>query len=95
MRICASYMTIENDTFIILEMEYVRGRELFEHIVKRKMIGEEYARNIFIQLISGVDYLHSNRIIHRDLKPENILVDEYGQVKIVDFGFATIYDPSS
>lgn len=32
------------------------------------------------------------RIIHRDLKPENILVDDYGRLKIADFGISQILE---
>jgi serine/threonine protein kinase len=27
-------------------------------------------------------------IVYRDLKPENLLLDEFGYLKITDFGFA-------
>ena len=41
--------------------------------------------------VSGVEYLHSMGITHRDIKPENLLLDENDVLKIVDFGFATIF----
>jgi len=41
--------------------------------------------------LSGVEYLHSIGVTHRDIKPENILLDENDVLKIVDFGFATIF----
>ena len=33
-------------------------------------------------------YMHENNVVYRDLKPENILIDEFGYVKVVDFGFS-------
>jgi len=63
---------------------------------------EDIVQHIMRQIVSAVQYLHLNRIIHRDLKLDNILVNfasEYDkqtlnlkncQVKIIDFGFATI-----
>lgn len=36
----------------------------------------------------AVGYLHSKSIMHRDLKLENVLVDQYGYLKIIDYGLA-------
>jgi len=49
------------------------------------------AQKYFRQLISGVEYLHSRGVAHRDLKPENLLLDNNDNLKISDFGLATIY----
>jgi len=38
------------------------------------------------QIASAVQYLHSKNIIFRDLKPNNVGFDEFGIVKIFDFG---------
>ena len=46
------------------------------------------AQKYFVQLISGVEYLHSRGVSHRDIKPENILLDDNDNVKISDFGMS-------
>ncbi|KAJ3226767.1 ADP-ribosylation factor protein 3 [Clydaea vesicula] len=83
----------ETDKEIILVMEYVQGGELLNFIVAQKRVEERFARRFFRQLVSAVDYCHKNSVIHRDLKPEHLLLDQYQNVKIVDFGFVNLFDP--
>ena len=42
-----------------------------------------------LQLISAVEYMHSNRVIHRDLKLGNIFLNDNMEIKVGDFGLAT------
>ena len=49
------------------------------------------ARKYFRQLISAVEYLHSRGVAHRDLKPENLLLDSSDNLKVSDFGLATVF----
>ncbi|XP_066554643.1 cyclin-dependent kinase 6 [Amia ocellicauda] len=48
-------------------------------------------KDLMRQLLSGLDFLHTNTVVHRDLKPENMLISCRGQVKIADFGLARLY----
>lgn len=85
------YEIIETDKELYLIMEYARGGELFEYIVNRKRVREKDACKFLHQILSGVRYLHNLGICHRDLKPENLLMDDFNNIKIVDFGLSNTF----
>jgi serine/threonine protein kinase len=87
------YDVVEDEDRYMIVMEYLTGGELFRYIVKNRRINEREGRYFFRQLISALDYCHTNSIIHRDLKPENVLLDSKMQVRLIDFGFANFYHP--
>jgi serine/threonine-protein kinase Chk1 len=85
------FSTTEDDHFVYLVMEYAAGGELFDRIAPDVGLEEDLAHLYFQQLISGVEYIHERGIAHRDLKPENLLLDTNGNLKIIDFGLATVF----
>lgn len=72
-------------------LEYAAGGELFDRIEPDVGMPLHEAQRYFKQLLSGVKYLHSRGVAHRDLKPENLLLDEHDNIKISDFGMATMF----
>ncbi|CAK77224.1 unnamed protein product (macronuclear) [Paramecium tetraurelia] len=85
------YEILESDENLYLVMEYAKGGELFDYIVKKHQLSEPTAAHLFIQLINAVEYLHQQKIAHRDLKPENLLLDESRNIKVADFGLSNLY----
>ncbi|KAK8966097.1 CBL-interacting protein kinase 32 [Platanthera guangdongensis] len=84
------YEVMGSKTKIFLVLEFVKGGELFDKIVNHGRMREDEARKYFQQLINAVDYCHSRGVYHRDLKPENLLLDEYGNLKVSDFGLSAL-----
>lgn len=72
-------------------LEYAAGGELFDRIDPDCGMADWEAQKYFKQLIAGVEYLHCCGVAHRDLKPENLLLDEHDNLKITDFGMATVF----
>ena len=87
-------------------MEYCNGGDLAGCLKKYKAaykrpFPEELVQYLMRQIVSGLNFLHSQKIIHRDLKLENILVTFNSEkdkqslnmmratAKLIDFGFAT------
>ncbi len=61
---------------------------LNEYEEMKKKIPEELIWNIFYQIMSGLNFLHSKMIIHRDIKLLNILIAKDLTIKITDFGLS-------
>ncbi|CAK7290328.1 Serine/threonine-protein kinase TAO1 [Vulpes lagopus] len=78
-----------------LVMEYCLGSasDLLE--VHKKPLQEVEIAAITHGALQGLAYLHSHTMIHRDIKAGNILLTEPGQVKLADFGSASMASPAN
>ena len=80
-------------------MEECKGGEIFdriiEHIQSKQMYSEKDAAEMFLQVMSSIEYCHNNGICHRDLKPENLLYlnkgpEKNNPIKVIDFGLSQV-----
>jgi serine/threonine protein kinase len=51
-------------------------------------LSEDVAHQIWIDISSSVEYLHSKKMLHLDIKAQNILLSEGRRAKIYDFGIS-------
>lgn len=78
----------EENHILYMVMEYIDGLTLKEYILKQGPLPVEEAIEIMKQLTDAIAHAHANGLIHRDIKPQNILMDQYGNIKVTDFGIA-------
>ena len=85
--ICAIYGIHDDGDEHFIELEYVEGVTIREHLPIQKTVD---VLDLAIQIGEGLLEAHAKEIVHRDIKSENIMVNSRGQVKIMDFGLAKL-----
>ena len=80
-----AYFT-ENGQFYLVQ-EYIEGETLTAKLQTHGVMSESAVKELLINVLPVLDYVHSKRIVHRDIKPDNILLrDRDGKPVLIDFG---------
>ncbi|KAA0197371.1 hypothetical protein HAZT_HAZT007810 [Hyalella azteca] len=83
------YNEEKGKTYMMMEYCVVGLQELLEKSPENKFPVWQ-AQGFFLQLIEGLEYLHSRGVIHKDVKPGNLLLSCDKTLKITDFGVAEV-----
>lgn len=87
-----------NDACLVIQTELCNPSKNLKILIDEGEIftmNEKKRLNLLLDIVSGLQYMHSKGIMHRDLKPSNIFIDKDNRAKIGDFGFARKYKISS
>ncbi|MGH7200640.1 MAG: protein kinase domain-containing protein, partial [Planctomycetaceae bacterium] len=71
-------------------MELVDGGTLDHILTERGRLPWEQAVEYGLQMCAALAYAHERGVVHRDVKPGNFLITKLGQLKLSDFGLATV-----
>jgi len=79
----------KKDNYLLIQMEYCDSQSL-RSIIDSTKLDPESRIKLIKQILEALKYLHDNNIIHRDLKPANIFLTKKMEIKLGDFGLATV-----
>ncbi|ODV87922.1 hypothetical protein CANARDRAFT_26101 [[Candida] arabinofermentans NRRL YB-2248] len=86
----------ETKKYIILVLEFVEDGDLYDAIHNQTILGLSFQNDsskfikLLNQLYSVLTYTQSKGVYHRDIKPENILLTSNGDIKLCDWGLASL-----
>jgi serine/threonine-protein kinase len=81
-------------------MKKLRGRDLSDILDKisegDKSTIEKYPLdsllNVLIHCSQCLAFAHNQKVVHRDMKPANIMIGDYGEIMVLDWGLAKVWD---
>lgn len=86
-RIPDLYAYFEEAGQFYLVQEWIDGQTLTQKVQSERRINESIVRNILLEILPVIEYIHSQGIIHRDIKPDNIILRQRdGKPILIDFG---------
>ncbi|KAG0252453.1 hypothetical protein DFQ27_008070 [Actinomortierella ambigua] len=84
------YGTTYHEGQLVLIMDYAEGGSLHRAIEARLIADWPMKTRIAQEVVRGLAYIHQKDILHRDLKSMNVLLTRHMEVKLCDFGLATV-----
>lgn len=71
-------------------MELLEGGSLEDQLIAKGKLPWELVIQYGLQMCAALDYSHEKGVVHRDVKPSNFLISPSGQLKLSDFGLASV-----
>lgn len=75
--------------FIYMVMELCQN-DLFNIFTSSQQLSDEQMKKYALEMVLAIKSIHDRNIAHCDIKPANFFIDNYGRVKIGDFGLSSI-----
>jgi serine/threonine protein kinase len=84
-----AYFIEENEFYLV--QEFIEGINLEQKLKWEGVLNESGVRAILIDLLTVLDFIHSQGVLHRDIKPRNIIVRDHDhKCVLTDFAIAEL-----
>ena len=87
------YQIKKNELDCII-MEYAKFgniRDFQKNLLKRNELSEQLLCYLASHILWGLYYCHKNNVAHFDIKPQNIIINEFLEIKLIDFSISMDY----
>lgn len=87
----AGETVIDNKRFAYLVTEFISGETLSQKMSRDGLFNCLEAKDIVLEILKGVKYLHDKQILHNEITNTNIMLDYSDDIpvpKLIDFGLA-------
>lgn len=88
--ICTIYEFGEHLRRPFMAMQLLEGQTLKEHIANAGVADNRLFAKVAFEIADALDVVHRAGFIHGDIKPANIFLTNSDQVKVLDFGIASL-----
>jgi formylglycine-generating enzyme required for sulfatase activity len=79
-----------------LVQEFIDGENLLQELKRSGRFNEAKIKDLLLDLLPVLQFIHAGKVIHRDIKPENIIRRRSdGKLVLVDFGAAKVATQTS
>lgn len=74
-----------------MTMEFVDGLPIDAHVQSARL-GREQRLRLIVRLCEALSHAHGRLVLHRDIKHDNVLINADGELRLIDFGVASLLD---
>lgn len=88
--IVAVYDVSSSEEANYIVMELIEGITLKQYITRRGALSWKEALHFASQIARALTHAHDKGVIHRDIKPQNVMILKDANIKVSDFGIASL-----
>ncbi len=89
------YAYFSQDNYFYLVQQYIEGQNLLQELQQKGGFSERQIRELLLDILPVLRFIHEQHVIHRDIKPQNIMrrlvlptlaQRKSGKLVLIDFG---------
>lgn len=85
---------VSHDGAPYMTMEFVDGQAI-DAYAKAHTLDRKAKLGLIEKLCGAVGHAHGRLVLHRDIKHDNVLINNDGELRLIDFGVASLVDDTS